>query len=289
MASSFNITIIRPPGYVHSDAFREVAETVRFGLSNLGYAVELSENQITETPRTIVFGAHLLDRGVVGQLPPATILYNLEQIDPKSEWLQGSLLELIRRHITWDYSPQNIARLTSAGWGHRLIHVPIGYVPQMTRIVSTPVQDVDVLFYGSVNARRQAVLDALRASGLRVATAFGVYGRERDQLIARAKIVLNIHYYEAAVPETVRLSYLFANQKAVVSETGPMEDLGILAHAAVYVPYGQLTRTCIALVTQDALRKQLEQQAIKVMRQVKEEAILASALAQCRTLSHRSG
>jgi hypothetical protein len=281
MPSSFSITLIRPPGYVHSDAFREVAETVLFGLRNLGYAVELSENQITHTPRTIVFGAHMLDRGVVDNLPPSTIIYNLEQIDPKSEWMQGSLLDLIRRYTTWDYSPQNIARLTSAGWGGRLIHVPIGYVPQMTRIVPASVQDVDVLFYGSVNARRQAVLDELTAAGLRVVTGFGIYGRERDQLIARAKVVLNIHYYDAAVPETVRLSYLFANQKAVVSETGPLEDMGSLAQAALYVPYEQLARACIALLTHDTLRRKLEQQAIGVMRQVKEETILASALARC--------
>ncbi len=280
MPSSFRISIVRPPGYAHSDAFREVAETVLFGLRNLGYAVELSENQITHTPRTIVLGAHMLDRGAVDNLPPSTIIYNLEQIDPKSEWLHGSLLDLIQRYTTWDYSSQNIARLTSAGWGRQLVHVPIGYVPQMTRIVSAPVQDLDVLFYGSVNARRQTVLDELIAAGLRVVTGFGIYGRERDQLIARAKVVLNIHYYDAAVPETVRLSYLFANRKAVVSETGPLEEIGALAHAAVYVPYEQLTRACIALLTHDTLRKQLEQQAIGVMSQVKEEAILTSALAR---------
>ncbi|HVC63216.1 MAG TPA: hypothetical protein VND19_22990 [Acetobacteraceae bacterium] len=33
-------------------------------------------------------------------------------------------------------------------------HVPIGYVPQSTRIAPVPAQDIGVLFYGSVTPRR---------------------------------------------------------------------------------------------------------------------------------------
>jgi hypothetical protein len=48
----------------------------------------------------------------------------------------------------------------------------------------------------------------------------GVYREERDRLIARAKVVLNMHYYDARVFEIVRVSYLLSNEKAVVAECG---------------------------------------------------------------------
>lgn len=91
----------------------------------------------------------------------------------------------------WDYSAANVARL--AALGVAALHVPIGYHPVLARI-ERAAEDLDVLFYGSLNERREAVLDGLEARGLQVASVFGVYGAERDALIARAKLVLNVHY-----------------------------------------------------------------------------------------------
>ena len=86
--------------------------------------------------------------------------------------------------------------------------VPIGYTRELTRIRRVAPPDIDVLFIGSINPRRRAVLEQMHADGLRVQAAFGVYGAERDALVARARIVLNVHFYEAKVLEMVRLSYL---------------------------------------------------------------------------------
>ena len=111
------------------------------------------------------------------------------------------------------------------------IHVPIGYVPALTRIVAVP-EDIDVLFYGAMTDRRRAILDKLRAKGFRVESLFGVYGAGRDAWIARSKIVINIHYSEQAkIFEIVRISYLLANRRAVVSERGtdPTEERDLRA------------------------------------------------------------
>ena len=83
--------------------------------------------------------------------------------------------------------------------------MPIGYAPQLTRIAPA-AEDVDVLFVGSLNDRRRTVLDALEAKGAKVERVFGVYGPERDGWLARAKICLNLHFYEARVFEVVRVS-----------------------------------------------------------------------------------
>src|SRR5262249_19248566 len=153
------------------------------------------------------------------------ILYNLEQIDPASPWFQPGLIELFKRYAMWDYSPKNAEALDALGV--KVAHiVPIGYVPELTRITPAAEPDIDVLFFGSINPRRKAILEQMVARRLRVRAVFGVYGPARDALIARARLVLNVHFYEAKVLEMVRLSYLLANRCAVLSECSadPRED-----------------------------------------------------------------
>jgi len=45
-----------------------------------------------------------------------------------------------------------------------------------------------------------------------------IWGDERDNLIYRSKIVLNIHYYETKIFEIIRISHLLANRAFVISE-----------------------------------------------------------------------
>ena len=59
----------------------------------------------------------------------------------------------------------------------------------------------------------------------RVRAESGVRGAERDALIARARLVLNLHFYPTAIFELVRVSYLLANGKAVVAECGPETEI----------------------------------------------------------------
>ena len=94
-------------------------------------------------------------------------------------------------------------------------------MPELTRIDRRRDPDLDVLFFGSLNPRRIAVIESLRAAGLRAEAVFGVYGEPRDDLIARAEAILNVHYYEAKVLEMVRLSYLLANAAASCRRSAP--------------------------------------------------------------------
>ena len=97
------------------------------------------------------------------------------------------------RFPVWDYSQANVDVLRAAGH-QRVSHVPLGYVPELARVRAVPKQDIDVLFYGSRNERRNHVLAQLQARGLKVQALFGVYGEQRDQYIGRAKVVLNTHF-----------------------------------------------------------------------------------------------
>jgi tetratricopeptide (TPR) repeat protein len=251
----YAVTVISPPGYVHAAAFREVAETLAYGLEALGHDVTLGTDPRAAGRRHIVLGANLLPH-TNERLLEGSILYNLEQVAPDSPWLTPALLELYRTYPVWDYSALNADALVAMGLPRPQL-VPIGWMPQLRRIPSLE-EDIDVLFYGSMNERRAAVLHDLERRGARVHAAFGVYGDERDRLIARSRVVLNVHYYEAKVFEIVRVSYLLGNGRAVVSERGadPAQEAPF-EQGVAFAPYEGLVDTCLRLLGEPETRQRL--------------------------------
>jgi len=275
--SSFAVTVVSPPGYVHSGAFTEVAEAVHHGLRALGHDSVLTDDVAPRGRRAIVLGSNLLP-AVKRRPAPDAILYNLEQIDPGSPWLTPALLELFRRHEVWEYSARNAARYPALGLPPPRV-VPVGWVPELTRIAPAPEEDLDVLFYGSINPRRRAVLDALRERGLRVEAVYGVYGALRDRLVARAKVVLNVHFYEAKVFEVVRVSYLLANQRCVVSERGAdPEEERPLEGGVAFAGYDQLVEVCLGLCRDPAARSAIAARGHELVKRLDEPAFLRQAL-----------
>ncbi len=158
-----------------------------------------------------------------------------------------------------DFSDRNRRTLVRAGVPHADL-LEVGYSPGLTRIrpVAQVDKDIDVLFYGSTNERRARILTALQEKGLKVANLFGVYGEERDAMIARAKVVLNLHYYRASIFEAVRVSYLLANRVCVVSEGEPGDpDAARFAGGLAMVPYDALVAACVALAADPERRASL--------------------------------
>jgi len=198
-------------------------------------------------------------------LPPHAVIYNMEQLlaweqvhARRNAKVATNFFDQLMRHRVWDYSEANVRWLRERGH-QRVKRLPVGYVPELSRVSARGTPDVDVLFYGSLNPRRTSILDALRARGLRVEALFGVYGQARDAWIGRAKVVLNMHFYESKLFEIVRVSYLLANRKAVVCEHSVMNDDDTpLCEGMAYVPYDGLVDACEALVRDDARRAQLE-------------------------------
>lgn len=264
----FRIVIISPPGNAHSGVFTDIAEALFHALRELGHPVELVWNRVAADRVNILFGAILLNPTQVDRLPPGTIIYNLEQIEQDSKWLNGALPACVRRFEVWDYSPRNIDRFAALGFDTARMHlVPIGHAAPLERIAPVAVEDIDVLFYGSTNPRRLAILNALKARQLNVVHVFGVYGKERDALIARAKVVLNMHFFEAKVFEVVRVSYLLANAKAVVAECDPGTILyDGLEQAVRTARHDELVDACVALVADAGERRALAQRGLLWMR-----------------------
>lgn len=285
----FNITIINPAGNQHAGVFNEIAETLLQGLRNIPVIATLTENTLIPENTNIVIGANLLEEGDIDLMSEDTIIYNLEQITETSPWMTPTLMQLMKKCEVWDYSLQNIATLKALGITNRIHHLPIGYVEGLTRIERMPTQDIDVLFYGSLNDRRERIIHQLKQAGLNVITLFGVYGDERDRYIARAKVVLNMHFYDSKIFELVRASYLFANKKAVVSECSDINRIDEdLRGAALFTPYDGLVEACLSLLHSEDKRHALEQQALALFSRRDESQYLVQLIYATNDVNPRS-
>ncbi len=279
MTERFRVVILAEPGSPFSESFREVAETVTFGLRGLGHEATLAINDLDPDATNILFNAHILDEKAAAALDSRIIVYNLEQVVGDSKHIKPVYVDLIRRHTTWDFSARNIEQWRRYGCDGDIRHVPIGYAPELTRIPSAVEQDLDVLFYGLVNERRAAILHELRDAGLQVEVLVGKFGAERDAAIARAKIVLNMHFYGSKIFELVRVSYLLANRKAVVAEVDPDTEVDEgLREAVRAIPRAGLVDACVELCYDDVSRRALEVRGHEIFSRRSEVEILSRAL-----------
>jgi hypothetical protein len=156
-------------------------------------------------------------------LPKNYIAVQLEQSGvPNTNWFTPLYFKLLNGAIeVWDYSIRNVNNLKKH-INVPLVYVPLLYMKHLTyeeRL--TTKKDIDILFMGAMNKRREDLLNKLREHGLNVyvADTYNLWDEERNNIVKRSKILLNIHYYESAILETARLSYaLSLGECFVVSE-----------------------------------------------------------------------
>jgi hypothetical protein len=178
------------------------------------------------------------------------IPYQLEQLSLETwnAFSEDTVQVLSHAFRVWDYSEENIRFLKERGI--KALHLPVGYHQSLEQVPQGRPKDIDVLFFGSIGERRQKVLNILlHEKKVRLHALFGVYGRERDEFIARSKIILNIHYYPAKIFEAVRISYLLNNRCFVVSE-----ESGVNPYRGVTIPtfpYEQLADACCSYLDRE--------------------------------------
>jgi hypothetical protein len=277
----FAVAIVSPPSHhdISGGAFNEIAEALHHGLVGLGHDSVLTNRLDLDERRTIVLGGNLLVQYAL-EPPKNPIFYNLEQLGNDLPWMtMPEFVDLFRRYPTWDYSQANIEYLAGLGLP-RPTYVPVGYVPELTRVAPVP-EDIDVLFYGALNGRRYAVLRELHDRGLQVKWLSYVYGASRDAWIARSKIVLNIHYWEAKIFEITRVSYLLANRRAVVSERSADPALERdLQSGIAFADYDELVDRCVELLGDERARRELADRGYQAFSARSQAAILDRALSE---------
>jgi hypothetical protein len=259
--SNFHLMHCVPNPRMHGpNGYREIIESVQWGLEQLGHEVTYSLNGYQPSSTNIVFGAHMLPLEVLKQLPADTIVYNFEQgRGLERDQVRPEVFFIARAFSIWDYSAANVDLWKLLGNESPKL-VPVGYAPTLSRIPKPQDQDIEIFIYGTAGQKRLNAFYQLSQEGYRVVFVSGLYGRERDALIARSKLVLNVNYNDRSrIFEVVRVSYLLANRKAVVAVLDP--DTAIEADYARCVrstSAADLVAACEQLLSDDAQRTELE-------------------------------
>lgn len=212
-------------------------------------------------------------------IPKDWILYNAEQIG--AGWLGANkdYLNLLKQYEVWDYSTLNIAELAKHGIIAK--HCPLGHSPCLERIKSNEVeQDIDVLFYGSINDRRKELLLQLHEK-CKLQVAFNLYGPPLLPLISRAKIIVNIHYYPTAIHEITRTSYLMANKKFIISEVGRDAELeGYYDEGIVFAEYDDIVNKTLHYLTEPPeVRNAIAQRGYELFKAVSQKDVISALCA----------
>jgi hypothetical protein len=75
-------------------------------------------------------------------------------------------------------------------------YCPVGYSPIWEKNLPEVEEDIDVLFHGSLTDRRKNFEFAIRRAGFTAVFSDDLYGLERDKMIMRSKVVINIKAHD---------------------------------------------------------------------------------------------
>ncbi|MDL2290718.1 hypothetical protein LJC09_01255, partial [Desulfovibrio sp. OttesenSCG-928-F20] len=274
----FSLVKLFPEGVDSTNGFDDVMLPMRYALARLGYDVEMAVNHINPTSVNILFGSCRTGRFDDRGLPANSIIFNLEQL-ATSPWNTPRYLAQLKRFTVWDYSHRNVRYFRKSLGMTDVFEVRLGYVPEMTRLARDFPRDIDVLFYGTMNERRQQILDQLHKAKLRVCLLAGEYGLRRDLAIARSKLVVNIHYYTPATLEVPRLGYLWANHRPVVSERQRETEVNKgLEETCCFRPYDELVSAVHELVASKTAREEQAAKAFAAFSSLRQEDFLESVV-----------
>jgi hypothetical protein len=232
--------------------FTEPALCLCGALRQAGWAAPHQINEAASSAVAVVLGAGpALVQFLSGRDPRRTVVFNLEQLGSGAALAHAAYQRQLGDWVVADYNPANVAYLKALhGADAPVFEWPLLPDPALRFLRETaPQKLVDVLFYGTLNERRQLVLNRLQAAGLTVEVVNGAYAWELAPALQRARLVLNVHFYETRLFPVTRLLQPFANGVPVVCETSVLPGYGDWwSSGIVFADYEDLTVACLALL-----------------------------------------
>lgn len=231
---------------------KDTAELVILTTAHCGYLAELMCASLKKVNVQAVVQYQMPEEGYLDVLhivicpqmfhvlPGQYIAYQLEQ-SVSSRWFTEDYLARLENSLAiFDYSLKNIAFLQDKGLSYRQIyHLPVGFLP---RELANPVHEtVDVLFYGDINNDRRRAYVAELKKHFSVKIINDLFGDALYAEMSKAKVIVNIHYYEGALLETTRIYECLSQNKIIVSEESvDMDEHSALLPLVDFVPINNI-------------------------------------------------
>ncbi|MDP3761333.1 MAG: hypothetical protein Q8R01_12540 [Ramlibacter sp.] len=244
-------------------AFTEVALCLCDSLRAAGLQSNHRVNIANPQTVCIVLGAVPPFNAPLGQLDPRkTMVFNFEQLGSSSSIAGAEYLNWLRQWIVLDYHSRNVDFLRRVnGPAQSVLELPIVPGPSLAFRPDLPAEkSVDVLFFGSPNERRTALLHRLEEAGLRVEVVAGAYADELTPAIRRARLVLHVHYYETGLFPVARILQPVAAGVPVVCESSLFSAASDWSGSGIlFAPYDRLVDACRQLLAaEDEQRRRAE-------------------------------
>ncbi|HKB53261.1 MAG TPA: glycosyltransferase [Ramlibacter sp.] len=239
--------------------FTEVAMCLRDSLAAAGWTSRHRFNEVDPQAISIVIGALPPFAALVSQLDPRrTLIANFEQLGSASAIASSGYQRWLRDWVVVDYHSRNVEYLKRHHSAQRAFEIPIVPGSSVAFEAQAPAQpSVDVLFFGSLNDRRTALLEQLRRAGLSVEVVAGAYGGELAPAVRRARVVLHIHFYDTALFPVARVLQPVAAGVPIVCETPVFADLSDWSESGiVFAPYESLVSACRRLLDSPGERQE---------------------------------
>lgn len=276
----------------------EIAQLICAGFREAGFVAELFVDRVPEeetpnqTIQLVITPHEFYNLFFSPQFPEeekrrrTRQLYLLGTEQPESDWFHSNLVIAPYARAMLDINPLGVAGYRARGL--RCFHLPLGYHPLLntTGIVPTIEREIDICLLASLTERREKFLAAhadfftARNCHLRLVpigfaktdtTKSYLPTDERNALLQRSKILLNIHYSELRYFEWHRMLVGLANGCCIVTETcegyAPLipgkhfvmvEPSEVISACNYYLTHGD-ERACIAKEGRDFVRQHLTQ------------------------------
>jgi hypothetical protein len=267
----------------------EIASLIDAGLGDLGYETVFPAPGLPEPGRdrmNLVIAPHEffplypgVDEATRMKAAAASICVGVEQ--PGTPWFELSARYAAEGAAVLDISTYAIAELSRRGID--AAHLQLGYHESWDRWGGDPAQirGTDLLFLGGATPKREKVLSEAapliwdRRCDLRLfefarpmaaATGNFVVGDEKRDLLASARVLLNIHRDEAPYFEWVRALEAVANGCLVISESSENCCPLVPGRHLVVAPADLLASYAASLLADESMRAEMTFAAYELVR-----------------------
>jgi hypothetical protein len=244
--------------------FKNITNSIYLFLREHNIETQLSNNIDYSNKNLYIFiGINKL----IKKYPENYIIYQFEQAnsyflnyDGEKEYnyiFNENYIQILKNAIqVWDYSIQNKEWLSDNIKIKNILHVPVCFDSNITNYKSNTIEkDIDILFYGSLNKKRKNILNKLQKLNTNLIIVIknnDCWEEDLLNIILRSKIILNIHYYENAILEMHRLSYLFNTKSFIISENvSDKNQMEIFKNSLIFCNYDDIIDTCIYWLSKD--------------------------------------
>jgi GT2 family glycosyltransferase len=249
----------------------EIAQLVCAGFRDAGFTAELFVDRIPEeqtpddTIQIVVTPHEFYNLFLTPQFSESELqrrtrhLYLLGTEQPESDWFHSNMVIAPYARAMLDINPLGVEGYRARGL--RCAHLPLGYHPLLaaTRIVPATEREIDICLLASLTERREKFLAAhadffadrnchLRLVPIGFAktetTKSYLSVDERNALLQRSKILLNVHYSELRYFEWHRMLIGLANGCCIITETCEGYAPLVPGKHFVMVEPGNVVRAC---------------------------------------------